>query len=330
MKIRQDQLGGYLARGLAPIYLVSGDEPLLTMESCDLIRQAARQKGIEDRLVFHAEAGFDWNNVLEEASALSLFASQRILEIRIPNGKPTDKGAALKVIAERPPEDTIVLIICPRLDPKTQNTAWFKAIEKAGIFLPIWPIDKLQYSGWLARRLQMAGLQVKPAALAALAHQTEGNLLAAVQEIEKLRLSGVSEITEQVVNDVTGDSSRFTAFGLADACLLGQLSDAHRMLTHLRVEGNEPIMILGALIRTIRHLVALNNCTGQELSASFKRLNIWPKQQGPYKAALQRLTEKELHACMHKALEADLAGKGDGHSPWLHMAEIVGLMCRKI
>ncbi|MEK9766753.1 MAG: DNA polymerase III subunit delta [Thalassolituus sp.] len=324
MKLRQDQLSQHLSKGLAPCYLVSGDEPLLVMEACDEIRQAVRQQGIDERELFHAEAGFEWRHLLEEASAMSLFSTRRLLELRIPNGKPSDKGSAIQQLAEIPSPDNILLIICPRLDAKTQKTNWYKAVEKHGVVLPVWPIERNQYPGWLKRRLQIAGLQAEPAAVSALAHQTEGNLLAAVQEIEKLRMLGVREITEEIIKEATGDSSRFDAFGLADTCLTGQLGEANRMLGHLKSEGNEPIMILGALTRKVRQLIALKNCQGaQQLAEGFKQNGIWPKQQAPYKAALQRLSTRELHLALRTAEEADLAAKGSGDDPWLIIARLV-------
>lgn len=326
MKIRQDQLTGQLQRGLSSCYLVAGDEPLLVMEACDQIKAAAQASGIEERELFHAEAGFDWNTLQEEANAMSLFSSRRILEVRIPNGKPGDKGKALQALVQQPDPDNLLLIICPRLDAAIQRTAWFKAIEKAGVFLPIWPIERSQYPGWLKRRLQMSGLQAEPAAISALAHQTEGNLLAAVQDIEKLRLSGVQTITEDIVNQTISDSARYDAFALADACLLGNTADASNILAHLRAEGTEAIMILGALTRKVRQLISLSGSSGAALNNAFKQHNIWPKQQPLYKQALQRLSSADLYQALRMAEAVDNAIKGYGNSPWLLLSEIILLL----
>ncbi len=326
MKIRQDQLTTTLSRGLCGCYLVAGDEPLLLMEASDEIRAAAQAAGIEERERFYADAGFDWYRLLDEANAMSLFSSRRILEVRIPNGKPSDKGAVLRHMVSHPNPDNVLLIICPRLDAIAQRSTWFKAIECAGVFLPIWPLEREQFPGWLKRRLQLAGLQIEPPALAVLAHQTEGNLLAAVQDIEKLRLLGHSLITEDIIHDAIGDSSRFDAFGLADACLLGNLTEAVRILTHLQAEGSQPLMILGAMTRKIRQLIALYNTSGQQLSEKFKQQKIWPKQQVPYKAALQRINQNELFAALQKAEAIDNAAKGNGQDPWLLLGELAILL----
>jgi DNA polymerase-3 subunit delta len=327
MKLRQDQLHDHLQKNLASCYVVSGDDPLLVMEACDSIRASARQQGIEERELFHAEAGFDWSGLREEANAMSLFASRRILEVRIANGKPSDKGATLQALAEHPNPDNLLLVVLPRIDAKAQRSSWFQALDKAGVFLPIWPIDRGQYNGWLQRRLHAAGLHAEPAALAALAQQTEGNLLAAVQEIEKLRLLGSTQITEELVAEAIGDSSRFDAFGLADACLEGNLAQSSRMLSHLHSEGVDAIMILGALNRKIRQLIALHGQSGQQLSAAFKQQNVWPRQQGPYKKALQRLSQTQLHDALRLAEKTDNAIKGSGDVPWLLLTELVTCLC---
>ena len=325
MKIRQDQLGQSLQRGLAACYLVSGDEPLLVMEACDEIRAAARVSGIDERQLFHAEAGFDWGTLREEASAMSLFASRRLLEVRIPNGKPSDKGETFKALMANPSPDNVLLIICPRLDSKTQNTAWYKAIDKAGVVLPIWPVERNQYQGWLARRMQMAGLHASPDALALLAHQTEGNLLAAVQEIEKLRMSGAgqAEITRDDIEEATGDNARFDAFTLADACLAGKTAEASRILAHLKSEGNEPLMILGALTRKIRQLIALQDAPPEKLGDVFRKQFIWPKQQGLYRSAMKRLGRDQLTQSLLQAEQVDHAAKGEGPDPWLLLASLI-------
>ena len=326
MKLRQDQLNDHLQRQLASCYLISGDEPLLVMEASDAVRQMARQQGFEERHLFHAEAGFDWNQVREEANALSLFASRRIIEVRINNAKPSDKGACLEEIASQLNPDTLLLVICPRLDARLQKTKWVKALDKAGVTLPIWPIERNQYPGWLKRRLQQAGCQINPEALSLLAQQTEGNLLAAVQEIEKLKMLGVDTISADIVGKVIGDQSRYDAFGFADACLLGQTADAIRMLNHLQAEGVDAIMVLGAILRKIRQLLALHGLSGQSLSAELKKQNIWPKQQAPIKAALQRLTLSQLQHALILARQTDSAVKGSGDDPWRLLADLALLV----
>lgn len=326
MKIRQDQLTQLLQKGLSNTYLVSGDEPLLSMEACQQIRQAAQQQGFDERQVFHTDASFDWAALADEANAMSLFSSRRILEVRISNGKPSDKGAVLQTIIAAKNPDNILLIICPRLDAASQRAAWVKAAEEQGVFLPIWPIERNQYMGWLKHRVQSSGLQIEPAALAMLAQHTEGNLLAAVQEIEKLKLLGENNITADLLSEAITNNSRFNAFQLADACLLGDIANASHILSQLKAEGVEPIMILGALVRKIRQLISLKSLQPQQLAGAFKQQGIWPKQQPPFQKALQNLNTEQLYATLKKAEAVDLAVKGSGEDSWRLLHELVILL----
>lgn len=313
---------------LASAYLISGDEPLLVQEACDLIRQAAREQGFEERQVFHAEANFNWQNVIDEANALSLFASRKVLEIRLA-GKPSDKGNAIKELLAKPNPDNLLLIISPRLDAATQKTAWVKACEQSGVWLPIWPVDRDFYLSWITQRSQQAGLNLDREALNFLAQQTEGNLLAAVQELEKLKLLGLSSINQETIEQAIGNSARFDAFGLTDACLLGDLTTATRMLNGLKAEGTEAIMILGALLRKIRQLISLKSESSYNLSEALRRQGVWPKQQPPYKHALENLSVVQLHQALGIAETIDHAIKGSGEDPWRLLHELLILLSGK-
>lgn len=326
MKLKTEQLAAHLQKGLAPFYIVSGDEPLLLQETCDKIRLASKKHGIEERELLHAEAGFNWTDLLDQSNAMSLFASRRLIEVRIPNGKPSDKGKALLDIAAHPNPDNIILIVTPRLDAATQKSKWFKTLEAAGVFIAIWPIDRNQLPGWLQRRIQAAGMSASQDAVALFAQRIEGNLLAAVQEIEKMRMMGTEQISADLIEEATADSARYDAFTLADSCLLGNIGDATRILSHLKAEGYEAIMILGALIRKIRQLISLQAYGPQRLTEGFKSQNIWPKQQPPFKAALSRLQQTDLFECLQTAEQIDRAIKGDGNNPWLLLHRLAELL----
>lgn len=310
---------------LAAAYLISGDEPLLLQEAGDLVRQAARQQGFEERQVFHAEGNFNWQNVLDEANALSLFASRKILEIRLTT-KPSDKGAAIKALLDNPSADNLILIVSPRLDANTQKTAWVKALEKTGVWLPLWPIDKSRYPDWLKQRSQKLRLTLQPAALSLLAQQTEGNLLAAVQELEKLKLLGLKSIELETLEQAIGNSARFDTFSLIDTCLLGDLAAAIRMLNGLKAEGTEAILILGAMLHKIHQLINLKSIAAQDLDQAFRRQGIWPNQQAPFKHALRALSRAQLYQSLKIAEEIDQAIKGSGDNPWRLLQELLILL----
>lgn len=322
MKLKTEQLGADLQKQLAPFYIISGDEPLLVQEACDKIRSTCKQNGIEEREILHAESGFDWNDLLEQSNAMSLFSSRRLIEVRIPNGKPSDKGKVLLQAAASANPDNVILIITPRLDAGTQKTKWFTAVERAGIAVSIWPIDRNQLPGWLQRRIQQAGMSASQDAVALFAQRIEGNLLAGVQEIEKMRMMGTQQISVELIEESTADSARYDAFTLADSCLLGNIGEATHILSHLKAEGHEAIMILGALTRKIRQLISLHSFGPKRLTEGFKTQNIWPKQQPPFKSALSRLTQTQLFECLQTAEEVDRAVKGDGNNPWLLLSRL--------
>lgn len=177
MKLTPAQLAKHLQGPLAPVYVVSGDEPLLCQEACDAIRQACRERDFGERQVFNAEANFDWGLLLEAGASLSLFAEKRLIELRLPSGKPGDKGAAiLQEYLQRPPEDTVLLLSLPKLDGSTQKTKWAKALidGNAAQFIQVWPVDVHQLPQWIRQRLSQAGLSASPEALELIAARVEG------------------------------------------------------------------------------------------------------------------------------------------------------------
>ena len=212
MKLPPAQLAKHLQGPLAPVYVVSGDEHLLCQEACDAIRGACRQQGFSERQVLNVETGFDWGQLIEAGASLSLFAEKRLLELRIPNGKPGDKGAAaLLDYLARPAEDTVLLISLPKLDGSTQKTKWAKALidGKPVQFLQIWPVDAQQLPQWIRQRLSQAGLAADQEAVELIAARVEGNLLAAAQEIEKLKLLAEGgQVTTETVQAAVADSAR--------------------------------------------------------------------------------------------------------------------------
>ncbi len=327
MILRPDQLSRHLQNNLAPFYLLSGDEHLLVDEARLEIIAAAKQQGIEEHERFYAENSFKWTQLIDENAAMSLFASRRILEIRLNSPKPSDSGKVIIELTENPNPDTLFIFILPKIDKRTQQTKWFKALEKAGVFLAIWPIERQQFPNWLKRRIQQAGLSIEAAAFDAFIQHTEGNLLASVQEIEKLKLSGITHIDENSVLQSMGDSSRFNVFALSEACLKGHTADSLNILNHLQAEGIEALSILAIISRNLRQLLALKSHAEHQLTDAFKRLYIWNKQQGDYRQALARLSEQELQQALDLAQQIDMACKGSGDNPWLLLSQLCALLC---
>jgi DNA polymerase-3 subunit delta len=261
MKLTVEALPAHLADTLLPAYLVSGDEPLLTAEACDAIRDRARAAGAQEREVFFIERGNAvWDAVLNTAQSLSLFAAQRVVEIRMPSGKPGTAGAAaLLKLLQAAGADLTVLIATDRLEREVQDSAWVRAVQARGAWLPIWPVERARLPQWLRSRFAAAGLSADDEALALLAEHSEGNLLAAKQEIDKLALllpRGSRVGVAQIIAGGT-DAARFDVFQLGEALRSRDAARSLRILGSLRAAGAEPTLVLWAMVREVRAASAM-------------------------------------------------------------------------
>jgi len=260
VKLTLETLRSQLAGPLLPVYLVAGDEPLLVGEAVDAIRERARTAGFGERQVFFIErANSVWEAVRQQAQALSLFASRRIVELRMPSGKPGVAGAAalLQLIAAAG-EELLLLIVTGKLERETQASEWLQALQQRGAWLPIWPIERARLPQWLRSRFAAAGLSVSDEALALLAERSEGNLLAARQEVDKLSLLLPAGSTVSIAEVAAGsaDSARFDVYLLGEAVRARDAARALRILAGLAAEGSEPVLVLWSLVRELRALQA--------------------------------------------------------------------------
>ncbi|HFD92113.1 MAG TPA: DNA polymerase III subunit delta [Gammaproteobacteria bacterium] len=314
MKLSPHQLERHLRQGMAPVYCITGDEPLLMQEACDLVRRHAREAGCEERIVMHADGGFDWNSLLQEACGLSLFSQRRLLEVRLPTGKPGDAGGkALQAYVADGGGENILLLVCGKLDASSQRTRWFKAVEGAGVVVQVWPLSLQQLPDWIGRRMRQAGLQPSREAVMLLAERVEGNLLAAAQEIEKLHmLQGAGAVSADDVLAAVTDSARYDVFGLVDCALAGDVGRSMRMLDGLRAEGVEPILVLWALAREIRQLARMCDDLeqGTALAQVLARHRVWDKRKPMVSRALQRSRRGEWLAMLQAAAGVDRCLKG--------------------
>ena len=252
MKLTSDSLATHLGERLLPVYLVSGDEPLLAAEAADAVRARARGAGFTEREVHFIERAADWDEVRASAANLSLFGARRVVEIRLASGRPGTAGnAALIALLEAPDPDTLFLILTPRLDRDAQGADWVRAVEAHGAWVQIWPVDSHRLAAWLRGRCRRLNLDASDEALELLAARTEGNLLAAHQELTKLALlAPAGRVTPDAVLAAVADSARFDVFGLGEAVLAGETARALRVLAGLRAEGTEPTLALWALSRS--------------------------------------------------------------------------------
>ncbi|GAA5524041.1 DNA polymerase III subunit delta [Microbulbifer aestuariivivens] len=323
MRLNPRQLSQSLNKGLAPIYVVSGDEPLLIQECCDSIRAAARQQGFSERELLHAENNFDWGQLLASAGSLSLFAEKKLIEVRLPSGKPGDKGSkALQEFAQIGSEDLLLLLVLPKVDRTQLNSKWMKALDQQGALIQIWPVDAQEMPRWIHQRLRAEGLDAEPEAIQILAERVEGNLLAASQEIEKLKLlSSDTLITASTMNDAVASSARYDVFGLIDRALAGDAEAAVKTLHGLRAEGVEAPVVLWALAREIRSLLEIGEKLDQ--GQPINRLVRIQKRQPLVQAALSRLQPRQLEALLLRARAVDNAIKGGRElNPWTGLLEL--------
>ena len=314
MKLRLDLLPSSLQKSLAPIYMVSGDEPFQVGEACQQIREQARAQGITEREVFHVDRSFDWGELSASAGAMSLFAERKLIELRLPTGKPGDAGArALVAYTEQATAENVLLIVAGKLEAAQQRSKWYKALDSAGVIVPVWPIEQAQLSNWIRQRLQLRGLQPSAEAIQLLAERVEGNLLAADQEMEKLLLqNGPGAVDVDQVMMAVADSARFDAFGMIDAALAGDSKRVCRIMFGLQGEGVEPVALLGAMTYQIRSLCAMARdlSSGGQLEPVLVSHRVWDKRKPLIKAALQRHNLRRWQGFLWRAGEIDRMIKG--------------------
>jgi len=326
MRVSAEALARELGRQLSRAYLVSGDEPLLVQEALDAIRATARDQGFEEREVHVADRGFDWDALLASSSSLSLFATRRIIEVRLPTGKPGDKGAkVLSDLAARDDPDTLLLVVTPKQDRKAAGAAWSKQIESGGVLVQVWPVDEPRMPAWIKGRLRRAGLRASDEAVRLLAARVEGNLLAAQQEIDKLALlQAGGEVDADTVRRSVADSARYDIFDLVDAALAGDPGRSLRVLAGLREEGVEPVLIVWALTRELRSLsgLAWQLSRGEPPGTVLGR--VWQKRKPIVSAALKRHSAPAMHGMLMHAARADRVLKGQSRGViWDELALLV-------
>jgi len=327
MKLYFNQIQSHLENQLQPVYLISGDEPFQQDESVRLIREAAKAQGYTEREVHHVDRSFDWDELIRSSASMSLFAERKVIELRIPTGKPGDKGSkALVAYTSQLPEDNLLLIVSGKLDAKQTKSKWFKAIDAVGATLAVWPLEIKELPAWLKQRMQLRGLQPTEDALTLLAEQVEGNLLAADQELEKLRmLYGEGGINTEQVLDAVSDSARFDAFALVDVALQGDPVRVSRIFHGLKSEGEDVLHILGALMYQLRMLEKMANAisSGQSLEQVFKQHRIWDKRKTILNAGLKRHGLKRWQAFLLVAGRIERMCKGLAiGKPWDELLQL--------
>ncbi len=331
MNIPAERLPDQLARGLSPLYVVYGEEPLAALEAADAIRIAARAAGYTERSVYTVQGRYNWDAITAGSDNFSLFAERRLTEIRIPSGKPgVDGGKALEVYAGHLPGDTLTLVTLPGLEWKTTQSRWFSALAAAGTVVEAKPVDRAQLPVWIERRLAKQGLSAGRAALEFLADRVEGNLLAAQQEIDKLALLlPPGTVTLADLENAVVDVSRLEAEQLQDALLQGDTARYARIVADLRDAGEQPVAILWHLSSAVRLLLRLKSGIrqGEPLAVLMRNARVWDKRRPWVEKALGRLSDARIEAAQAMLALLDRQAKGLERTgdPWDTMLRM-GLM----
>jgi len=346
MQIKPEQLAAHLAKGLRPLYTVWGDEPLLAQEAGDAIRAAARAAGYGERQV-HTVAGahFDWSGLLGAAMAMSLFSDRQLIEIRIPSGKPGKDGSeALQRYCEAlGSDDVVTLVQLPKLDRTQQTSAWFSALDSAGVTVRVDPIARNALPQWIAQRLaaqgqRVAGGEEGQRTLAFFADRIEGNLLAAHQEIQKLGLLypagelGFEQIEAAVLN-----VARYDVFKLGEAVLAGQVARALRMLDGLQAEGEAAVLVHWTLTEDIRGLKRVKDAVaaGKPLPMALREARVWGAKERLFERVVPLLSEHTVAHLVEAAQVCDGLVKGLKHPDWPHdpwdgLKRLVLMVCEHV
>ena len=332
MQLRADQLAAHLQKGLRPIYTVWGDEPLLAQEAGDAIRAAARASGCSERQV-HTVAGahFDWSGLLGASMAMSLFSERQLIEIRIPSGKPGKEGSETlqrycRTVGSKSGDDVVTLVQLPKLDRTQQGSAWFTALDSAGVTLRIDPIDRKALPQWIAQRLARQGQRVIAGedglrTLAFFADRIEGNLLAAHQEIQKLGLLyPAGELGFEQIESAVLNVARYDVFKLGEAVLAGQVARALRMLDGLRAEGEAAVLVHWTLTEDIRALKRVKDAVagGKPLPMALREGRVWGAKERLFERVVPMLTDHTVAHLLEAAQVCDGLVKGLKHPDWPH------------
>ena len=327
--------GSQITQDIKPVYLLASAEPLLTRDWLDAARNALRAAGFEDILSLQSDTGFDWQELLQEGDMMSLFSVQKCRIVTLPTGKPGQQGSkVIQQLCEHPLEGNVYIFSVPALDRQSRNAGWCKAIQSAGKLVELGPVYDNQMADWLLNRARDKGLDIDLQSAQFLAERTEGNLLAADQELEKLsiRFAQQSEIDYETIAASVAESSRYSHFLLADACLAGKTRRAMKILHSLQAEGYATPQLRWAIQNLLEQLDRLKQAQrgGAIDNRTWQALRIWGGKQALYRAALARLGASQIERLLQSCATLDRLGKGQQDSEfhgqdWLTLKSLVAI-----
>jgi DNA polymerase-3 subunit delta len=325
--VRLNQLASHLERTLAPVYVVHGDEPLLAIEAGDAIRAAARRAGCDEREVLVVEPGFRWEAFLAASANLGLFGGRKVVDLRIPSGKPgVEGGKALETYAAQPNPDQVLLVTLPKVDRATQGSAWFSALAGAGVAVAVYPLERGELPAWIAARLARQRQKAGRDTLVLLADRCEGNLFAAQQEIEKLSLLlPEGELDHEAVLHAVADVARYDVFQLSEAWLDGDAARTLRIIRALAAEGEGIQLLLWQLSEDVHALAAVQDAVaaGTPPAVAVRNARVWGRRQAALERAVRRVRPDVVVALLRALARLDAVSKGIGRgNAWDDLATL--------
>lgn len=336
MRLSVDKFSHQLTQNLPNLLLLNGNEILLVEEALDLLRQQAKPAGFTERLSYSVAAGFNWNEVGHAEQTMSLFAEARIIELRMPTGRPSDKGKFImgfieSMNASQAQSSDLLVIVTDLLSKQQRQTKWVKAVEQAGWVVDCYDIKPEHFANWVKQRLQSRALRVESGVVELLAHAMEGNLLAAAQTIEQLNvLADDGAVTLALLEQTMADQSRFSAYSLVDSCLLGDSAQVAHRLKRLRGESDVSVLLVWSLAKELRDLCRMSYKVrrGSSINDVMREYRIWSNRQRVVSSALKRLTSEQLETAMQAVANLDLIAKGQkAGDSWFEIEKLCLYLC---
>jgi len=338
MKVAIEDLARRLAAceaGTLPkIIVINGSEPLLVEEALDETRKAVKEHGFAERIKYQVETGFDWSSLTGVGQAMSLFAEKRLIELRVPKSLGTAGTKAMVEYCNRLPVDDVLVVLMPLLDKRQRAAKWFKTVDSIAWVVDGYDISAAQFPRWVKQRFQSRALRLEAGVADALAEQTEGNVLAAAQEIDKLQvLASDGAVTMVLLEQSLADQARFDVYALTDAALLGDFNRVLRIKRRLKSEGVEPVILVWSLVKEVRTLAAISAAEqmGQHRGQLYKEHRVWSKREAIVGAALNRLSAERCVNALEHAAHLDQTVKGQRYAEvgdiWFQIEQLCARLC---
>jgi len=314
MKIKPDQLSKNLSNGLESLYFLFGSEILLVEQSLTLIKQVAKENDFSDRVRFDIDGLFPWDTINSEMASPSLFTQKRIIECRLTTGKIGIKGSkALTELVDTLPDDILLIISTGKLDMNQQKSKWFKALDKKGVIIQHWEVQNEHLVGWITNQMTQLGLKTNKEVAEAIAYCTEGNLLASMQEIQKLQIAYPDGhiIADEVLNQIE-QKSHYSVYGLIDAALKGDSTKVNKIFNSLVDETTPPVIIISSLYREIKSLITMSVQLkhNESIEAVLAKHQVWQKRKPLISNALKKYPYQQLQKLLLSLGRIDRSVKG--------------------